>query len=272
MAISLSERYSNLVDTKTRASLALKDGVIFNNRYEGDAKAGAVKVRKSGASTVADYDKTNGATLTEGSSEWITITIDKDKAVNEIIDGYSAAAVPDGLVADRLDEAGYAMAKRLDLDGAAELVANGTTLEDTTALTKSTVYEKVVDARTALTKAGVPNDGRRFLLVSPEVYALLLKCDEFIKPSALGDTVVQTGAVGSMVGFLVFESANLGDGVEFVAGHPDYATRVNEWKQPVMIDDIKDGKHIGASVVQGRKVYAHKVTNPDCILVKTRNF
>jgi len=273
MAISLSERYSNLVDTKTRASLALKDGVIFNNRYEGDAKAGAVKVRKSGAATVADYDKTNGASITEGASEWITVTINKDKAINEIIDGFNAAAVSDGLVADRLDEAGYAMAKRLDLDGAAELVANGTTLEDTTALTTSTVYGKIVDARTTLSKAGVPNDGRRYLLVSPDVYALVLKCAEFIKASALGDAVVQTGAVGQIAGFLVFESANLGDGVEFVAGHPDYATRVNEWAVDVHVQDLNgSGKYIGASAVQGRKVYAHKVTNPDCILVKTSNF
>ena len=69
----------------------------------GSAKAGAVKVRKSGAATVVDYDKTNGVALTEGASQWITITNFKDKAVNEIIDGYNAAAVPDGLVADRLE-------------------------------------------------------------------------------------------------------------------------------------------------------------------------
>lgn len=104
MAITLSERYSNLVDTKARASLVLKDGVIFNNRYEGDAKAGAVKVRKTGAATVQDYDRTNGVALTEGASQWITITLDKDKVINEVIDGYAANAVPDGMIADRLDE------------------------------------------------------------------------------------------------------------------------------------------------------------------------
>ena len=271
MSITLSERYSNLVDTKTRDALVLKDGIIFNNRYEGDAKAGAVKVRKTGAATVTNYDKTNGASMTEGSSQWITVDIDKDKAVNEIIDGYTAAAVPDGMVADRLDEAGYAMARILDIDGATELVTNGTTLADTTALTKSTVYAKIVDARTTLSKAGVPSDNRRWLLVSPDTYALILKCDEFVKASQLGDSVVQTGAVGQIGGFLVFESNNLGDGVEFVAGHPDYATRVNEWKVTLAINDLT-GQWIGASAVQGRKVYGHKVTNANCILVKTANF
>lgn len=273
----LSERYSALVDAKTRDVLVLKDGVIFNNRYEGSAKAGAVKVRKSGAATVANYDKTNGATLTEGASQWITVTVDKDKAINEIVDGFDAAAITDGVIADRLDEAGYAMAKQVDVDGAAELAAAGTALASTTALTKNSVYEAAVDARTALTKAGVPAEGR-YLLVTPDVYALMLKSPEFIKPSDLGDAVVQTGAVGKMANMLVFETNSFGVltkgdnqfDVEFVAGHPNYATRVNEWAVPIGVEDIKDGKHIGASAIQGRKIYAHKVTNPDCILVKTK--
>ena len=279
--MEVSVRYSNLVDTKTRTQLQLKDGVVFNNRYEGSPTAGGVKIRKSGAATVVDYDKTNGVALTEGASQWITISDFKDKAVNEVIDGFNAAAVPDGLVADRLDEAGYGMALVLDTDGAATLVDEGTTLDDTTALTKANVYSKIVDMRTALTKAGVPNDGQRYILVSPDVMAYILKSDEFTPASTLGDVVKGTGIVGTIGGFNVIESANLGTvtvgeeqeattkTVEFVAGHPGYATRVNEWAVPVHVQDLSgSGKYIGASAVQGRKVYAHKVTNPACILVK----
>ena len=68
---------------------------------------------------------------------------------------------------------------------------------------------------------------------------------------------------------LVFESANLDADVEFVAGHPDYATRVREWAVDVHKQDLAaSGKYIGACAVQGRSVYAHKVTNPAAILVK----
>ena len=49
--IEKSTRYSALVDAKARDAIVLKDGVIFNNRYEGSAKAGAVKVRKTGVAT-----------------------------------------------------------------------------------------------------------------------------------------------------------------------------------------------------------------------------
>ena len=251
-AIDKSVRYSNLVDTKLRASLVLKDGVIFNNRYEGSAKAGAVKVRKTGAATVANYNVDTGASLTKGASEWITVTIDKDKAVNEIIDGYEADAVPDGMIADRLDAAGYALASSIDVDGAAELVANGTTLDSTTALTKTSVYNAIVDVRATMSKNGVPNDGRRFLLVSPETYSLLLMdTDHFIKGSELGDAIVSTGAVGKVAGFLVFESANLGDDVEFIAGHPDYATRVNEWMVMPHVVSLEGDAGYEVAVLEG---------------------
>ena len=38
--------------------------------------------------------------------------------MGEIIDGYDAAGVPDNLVADRLDSAGYSLARTIDEDGA----------------------------------------------------------------------------------------------------------------------------------------------------------
>lgn len=263
-----SVRYSAIVDAKLRNELTLKDGVIFNNRYEGSPKAGAVKVRKSGTATVADYNKATGAALTTGASEWITLTISKDKAVNEIIDGFDAAAIPDGIIADRLDSAGYALASTLDTDGATELVSAGTAMADTAALTKTTIYNAFVDARTAMSKAGVPVNGR-YALVSPDTYATALKSPEFISASNLGDKVKETGALGAIAGFAIYESANLGEKVEVVFGHPDYATRAREFSIPVHVQSLDgSGTYIGASAVQGRMAYGHKVTNPAAVLVK----
>ena len=44
MAHTAQERYSSLVDEKLRNTLVTKDNLIFNNRYEGDPKAGKVKI------------------------------------------------------------------------------------------------------------------------------------------------------------------------------------------------------------------------------------
>ena len=273
MAHELQERYSQLVDIKLRATLVKKDGVIFNNRYEGNPKAGMVKVPvRDTEVTVGDYDKQNGATVTHGDTSYLDVTIDKDKSVNEIIDGYSAAAVPDNLVADRLDSASYALALQMEKDATTVLESSATQYSDTTALDKDTIYASVVGVRTTMSKANVPNDGRRFLLVTPDIYALLLTSPEFIKASNLGDSVVQTGAVGRIAGFNVYEDNTLNaESTEFIAGHPDWCTRVNEWSVPVHVQDINgSGKYIGASAVQGRKIYAHNVTKAKTLYIKKK--
>lgn len=271
MAHTLQERYSQLVDIKLRALLVKKDGVIFNNRYEGDPKAGKVKVPvRDTEVTVAQYDKASGISATQGTTTYLDVPIDKDYAVNEIIDGYDASAVPDNLTADRLDSASYALALQMEKDATTVLESSATQYDDTTALTKDNIYEKIVGVRTSMSKANVPNDNRRWLLVTPDVYALVLTSPEFIKASDLGDAVVQTGAVGRIAGFNVYEDNTLtAESTEFIAGHPDWCTRVNEWQVPVHLQDINgSGKYIGASAVQGRKIYAHKVTKASTLFIK----
>lgn len=228
MAHTQMERYSALVDAKLRKTLVTRDNVIFNNNYEGDPKAGAVKIPvRDTEVTARDYDKANGLTAAAGSTTYLIVTIDKDVAVNEVIDGFDAASVPDGIVAERLDSAGYSLANSLDQDAITELETVGTAMTSTVALTKTTAYETVVDARTALSNAGVPSDGR-WLIVAPSVYALLLKSSDFVKQSDLSQELVATGAIGKIAGFAVYESNNLAANTEFIAGHPQYCTRINE--------------------------------------------
>lgn len=273
MAHTLQERYSQLVDIKLRALLVKKDGVIFNNRYEGDPKAGKVKVPvRDTEVTVAQYDKATGISATQGTTTYLDVPIDKDYAVNEIIDGYDASAVPDNLTADRLDSASYALALQMEKDATTVLESSATQYDDTTALTKDNIYEKIVGVRTSMSKANVPNDNRRWLLVTPDVYALVLTSPEFIKASDLGDAVVQTGTVGRIAGFNVYEDNTLtAESTEFIAGHPDWCTRVNEWQVPVHLQDVNgSGKYIGASAVQGRKIYAHKVTKASTLFIKKK--
>ena len=99
MAHEAQVRYSNLVDLKLRKTLVKKVGVICNNRYEGSPKAGSVKVPVRDTEVVVnDYDKAKGAKQTSGDTTYLTVNIDHDKAVNEIIDGcllYTSDAADD---------------------------------------------------------------------------------------------------------------------------------------------------------------------------------
>lgn len=275
MAVALQERYSALVDAKLRYEITQKNGLVWNTKYEGDPKAGAVKVPvRDTEATVAAYDKANGATKTSATGSFATITIDKDYAVNEVIDNYDAASVPDNIVADRLDSAGYGLALQMNSDGTAALVAGGSVITgegdtpDTTAISKTNVYDYMADAKTALTKKKIPTRGR-FMLISPDVENKVIKSAEFISASNLGDEVKQSGVIGQIAGFNVIVDATLPENVDFIAGHPDWCCRVEEWAVEPRVQSLDgSGDYIGASAVQGRKIYAHKVTKAAAVLIK----
>lgn len=254
------ERYSALVLAKLRKDLKLKDGVVFNNDYEGNPTAGAVKIPVRDTEVpVSDYDKANGIKGSHGSTGYETVVISKDKAINEIIDGYDAAAVPDKIVAERLSSGTYSLAVAMDTDGGSALLA-GSTPTGVEQLTKDNIYGVIVDIRKEMNKANIPNDGKRYLLVTPDAEALILKSPEFISASSLGDEVKETGALGKIAGFNVIpwndDTANL----QMIAGHPRFATRIKEFAVKPHVQSLDgSGNYIGACAVQGRQVYDHKV-------------
>ena len=166
MAHEQQERYSDLCLAKMRDTLVLKDGIVFNNDYEGNPTAGSVKIPVRDTEVqVSDYDKANGITFTTGTTTYQTLTINKDKAVGEIIDGYDAESVPANLVADRLDSAGYSLAKTVDTDGATVLLAEGTAY-NAASVDASSAYDLIVDVRRAMSKANVPTEGRYLLAMT----------------------------------------------------------------------------------------------------------
>ena len=263
MAVEMQDRFATLVDAKLRDVIVQKNGYVWNNKFEGSAKAGAVKIPvRDTEAVVGDYTKNHvsaGAAFTQTAGSFLSVTIDKDIAVNEKIDGYDVDSVPDNILADRLDSAGYSLALRMNADGTKELL-NAETIASTESLSTSNIYSQFVDLRTALSKEKVPTQGR-FALVSPDVYGLLLKSTEFIKASDLGDAVVQSGAIGQIAGFLLFEDTSLPEVVSVIAGHPDWCTRVEEWAVSPRIQSLDgSGNFIGEVAIQGRKIYAHKLT------------
>ena len=264
MAHALQERYSKLVDEKLRATLVTKDNLIFNNRYEGDPKAGMVKVPVRDTEVeVKKYDRQNGVDISAGSTTYFNLPIDNDEAVNEMIDGFEAAAVPDGIKAERLDSAGYSLGLSMDTKSIRALEeTTGITIATTkTACTDSTAYKAVLAAKRTQSRMGVPNDGRRWLIASPEFMEVLLADDHYIRQGDLSQELVQSGVVGRIAGYNVFESNNT------ICGHPNWCHRVQEWSVPVAINNLTN-KYIGSSAVQGRKVYGIGISKPKTVYVK----
>ena len=268
MAHVYKESYSKMVLQRMYADQVTKNNVIFNTRYEGNPVDGSVKIPYREDVSVVDYNKVTGVDLATGNTDYITLLVNKDKAVNEIIDKWDARNVPDGIVADRLTSAGQMLGQVLDTEGLKVLAENGTE-HSGAAFTKNTIYDAIVDARTDLSKANV-NANNRYLIINPDLVGLLLKNSEFIKASDLGQKILEIGAIGRIAGFNVFESNLMPTGTNFIAGHADCATRASDWIVPVKVQDLDEsGKFIGACAVQGRLVFGHKVTHATGIYVST---
>ena len=282
MAHLNQERWAALVDAKLRNQLVTVDNLIFNNRYEGTPTSGKVKIPvRDTEVAVKTYDKASGIDPEAGSTAYITLDIDQDEAVNELIDGYDAASVPDGIIADRLDSAGYSLALSIDKKsiGALEGAAGANISATKTAATETNAYKLALEAKRVLGRKGVPA-ADRFMIASPEYLEVLMLDDHFIKQGDLSQELVQQGVVGRIAGFNVFESNNMDyesttrvaskkTTTEFICGHSNWCHRVMEWQVPVHLQDLSgSGNFIGASAVQGRKIYGLKISKPQTLYIK----
>lgn len=260
---TLKENYSKLVEAKLRAESIFAG--LFNGRYEGDATAGAVKIPVRADATVGDYDIANGGDLTAPTTSYETLVVDNDKYVNELIDGFVAAAVPDNIVADRLDSAGYSLADEIDVALISLAVAEGTSF--TASKKADSAYGTITEAIQAAKKGKVkPNE--MWLAVSNDYALEVINDSNFIAASNLGDAIKQNGLLGRINGVAVYESVNVPAGTDFVLGNNVFCHYVPAWAVPVAVNDLADGKHIGACAVQGRQVYGAKITKPATVLVK----
>lgn len=282
MAHTNQDRWSSLVDAKLRTTLVTRDNLIFNTRYEGSPKAGKVKIPVRDTEVeVKPYSKSTGIDPAAGTTTYLDLSIDQDEAVNELIDGFDAASVPDGIVADRLDSAGYSLGLSMDKKSinALESATDANIATTKTACTSSTAYKTVLEAKRTLSRNGVPTEGR-WLIAAPEFLEVLMQDSNFIRQGDLSQELIQQGVVGRVAGFNVVESCNMDydsttrvaskkTTTEFIAGHPNWCHRVEEWAVPVHLQDLNgSGKYIGASAVQGRKVYGIKVSKGKTLYIK----
>mgnify|MGYP001062519652 CR=1 FL=1 len=262
------ERYADSIVKLFRKQLVVRSE--FSRDYDGSPVAGAVKVPVR-ATDVAlnNYDVVSGVSLTTSATTYLNIPVDNHKAINELIDGYEASAVPDNLIAQRLESGAYSIGTTLELNAINELVAHGTTEASTTALTESTAFKTIATSIKDVKKLGVDLMDV-VVVVSPETELLLQTDDKFANTSGqLGAELVRNGVIGKIVGANVKMSANLPANVEYIVFAKPWVQAIDEWKVEPSVNDLMDGAHIGASALQGRMVYADKLTEATACRVKT---
>ena len=262
------ETYANEVLAMAKSKVNIYED--FSTDYEIDGATGQINVpTRSAEVTISDYDILNGVALTQSATDYKVLPIDKNYAINELIDGYEAEAVPDNLRANRIEAAGYSLGLKKENMAITELVENGTKSSDTTALTEADAYKKIAAEIANMKKRNMEVASMR-VVVNADTELLLLTDSKFANTAGtLGAELVREGVIGKINGVAVKPNYLLPEGVEFIIYDKRFTQKYEVWSVEPSINDIKDGKHIGASALQGRQVGGLMVTNALGVQVKT---
>lgn len=262
------ERYADTIVKLMRKEFNIRNE--FSRDYEGSPVSGAVQVpTRNGDITLSDYDVLNGITMTQSATDYLPILVDGHKAFSELVDGYEAEAVPDNLRAQRLESAAYVTGKALEMSAIYALINGGTVEPSTSPTTKDNVYETIATSVKNLKARGITTDGLR-IAVSADVELKLLTDSKFANTSgSLGAELVRNGVIGKINGVQVKPNYLLPENVEYIVYAPAWCQAIDEWKVEPTFKDIQDGKHVGASALQGRMVYKDVVTNALAVQIKT---
>ena len=268
------ERYADAIVKLMRPALKIRN--TFSRDYEGSPVSGAVKVPVRDTDVnLTDYDVKSGVSLSQSATTYKNIPVDKHKAINELIDGYEASAVPDNLVAQRLESGAYVISKTLEDDAIATLLEGTESEQDD--CTAGNVYANIVKDIAILAKKGV-DKSRMYVAIDYATETLLLTDEKYSNTaSQIGAELAREGVVGKINGVNVIVE-DLGTktveetkkAVEYIIYGIDWCQAIDEWKVQPTVNDLKDGAHIGASALQGRMVYTDALTRKTAVIFKLK--
>ena len=187
---------------------ALVYGNLVDRSYEGEVRFGnTLKLNRPDSITVGNY--TGTITYQTPTSTQRTLTIDQQRYFAFKVDDISRVQANVDLVDAYSQRAAYALADSVDQYIASLYPAAGAGIAtlDITATTPK-VYEAFVELGRLLDEKNVPRQ-ERWVVVSPKVYAALLKDQNFVRSTEAGQQMLLTGAVGQVAGFSVFVSNNV---------------------------------------------------------------
>ena len=267
-------------------------GSLTNSQFIGQVKYGqTLKIFSVSDVRITDYSPVNGFLPTNGtnwapdraySKEAATLTIDKAKAFQFFIEDLENRAVLVDLMSAIMSETTYALRDTVDqyiaglFEASAELYAtdtDGTTEKAVTLTSVKDFYDLLVDVDTLMNKNNVPRTGR-WIVVPPELRALLLKDDRFVANASSGQAYMSllNGEVGQAAGFTVKMSNNVpsstvpsstvpSGSLRFYAGTNDALAFAYDVEK---IETYRPENRF-ADAVKGLFVYGAKVIRPVCV-------
>jgi len=254
-------------------------GSVSNRDYEGDiAEYGdTVHIGSLADPTISNYVKNvtaiNPQTLTTTDQ---TLVIDQSKYFAFEVDDVDARQVRNagGLLSKAAERAAFGLADTADIFLATTMTTGaGTILTPADVATADAAFLLIRNLRLKLDKNNIPSEGR-FVVVSPEFYALILGDNRFIDASRYGSAdPIRNGEVGKAVGFTIYVSNNLPAGTAgtppevsnfIIAGHPMALT----FAEQIRKTEAYRPESAFGDAIKGLHLYGAKVVRPEALVVQ----
>lgn len=276
MAITnfIPEVWSAAILEALRAKLVFPS--LCNRDYEGDIREAGDTVHITGYDDVTVHEYVRGQPITVDDvtdKEAAVLKIDKSDYFAFKVNDLDKAQAKADLTGKFTNSAAYNMMKNVEnyisnlMDAAVETPAKTVAVG-----TPADAYLAVVEAGRKLDVQNVPDEGR-WLVVSPDFYALLLQDSRFIEGTEAGHNTLLNGVVGQVRGFTVVKSNNVPrkssspDTQSILAGTNaavTFAQQVSKVEAMRMQTDFAD-------MVRGLDLYGAKVIRPECLTKITLN-
>lgn len=259
---------------------ALRAKLVFpslcNRDYEGDIREAGDTVHITGYNDVTVHEYVRGKAITVDDvtdKEAAVLKIDKSDYFAFKVNDLDKAQAKADLTGKFTNSAAYNMMKNVEnyisnlMDTAVSTPAKTVDVG-----TPADAYLAVVEAGRKLDVQNVPDEGR-WLVVSPDFYALLLQDSRFIEGTEAGHNTLLNGVVGQVRGFTVVKSNNVPrksaspDTQSILAGTNaavTFAQQVSKVEAMRMQTDFAD-------MVRGLDLYGAKVIRPECLTKITLN-
>lgn len=276
MAITnfIPEVWSAAILEALRAKLVFPS--LCNRDYEGDIREAGDTVHITGYNdvTVREYVRGKAITVDDATDEEAAVLkIDKSDYFAFKVNDLDKTQAKADLTGKFTNSAAYNMMKNVETYISNLMdTAVGTPAKTVAVSTPADAYLAVVEAGRKLDVQNVPDEGR-WLVVSPDFYALLLQDSRFIEGTEAGHNTLLNGVVGQVRGFTVVKSNNVPrksaspDTQSILAGTNaavTFAQQVSKVEAMRMQTDFAD-------MVRGLDLYGAKVIRPECLTKITLN-
>ncbi len=240
---------------------------IVNRTYEGEIKGQGSKVviRKRPTITVGDYTVNGTINYQDLTDEKVELLIDKAKYFAFKVDDVDKAQADIKVLNECSQDAAKQSATVVDQDVLGSIYSSATSAITSTAVTKSTVLDWIIDAMVALDEYNAPTEGR-FVVIPPWIAGMILKSD--LKDASIaGDatSIMRNGRMGMIGNATLYASNNVSDNGttwQCLAGHKDATAFAS---QITKVEDVRLQDTFG-DAIRGLNVYGYKVVQGDALV------